>query len=495
MPVVRCLKSLCEARPVDEFKKGESYMGNTEAVPSASRVGAQWAELRTQSRGMVITPNDPHYDETRKAWNLSVDQHPAGIVVAEGAEDIMAAMQFAVREDLGVAVQATGHGVVRPADEALLIVTSRMKEVQVDTRSETAWVEAGAIWADVLVKAQAVGLAPLLGSSPGVGAVGYTLGGGFGWLGRRYGLSTDSVRFFELVTADGQMRRASEMENSDLFWGMRGGGSSLAVVTGMEIQLYPVSTVYGGNLFYPIQAAKDVYRRYRDWIASAPEELTSSIVLMNFPPLPMVPEFLRGQSFVIVRGCYCGPVQEGEALLQSWREWQAPVIDDFKVMPFSEVATISNDPVDPMPGRSTGAWLSELSDEAIDVLIQHCAAGEGACPLIATEVRNAGGAVARVHADANAYGNRDATLLLQMIGMAPTLEAYHSLGRYTDQVKERLQPYLTGGVYMNFLEGEESQQRARYGFSPEAYQRLQALKAKYDPDNRLRYGFQIASVH
>jgi hypothetical protein len=260
----------------------------------------------------------------------------------------------------------------------------------------------------------------------------------------------------------------------------------------MEIKLYPVSTVYGGNLFYPIQAARDVYRRYRDWIASAPDELTSSIVLMNFPPIPTVPEFLRGQSLVMVRGCYCGPVQQGEALLESWRQWQAPIIDDFKVMPFSAVATISDDPVDPVPGRSTGAWLRELSDGAIDVLIEHCTASEGASPLIATEVRNAGGAVTRVPMGANAYGNRDATLLLQMIGMAPTPEAYHSLGRYTDRIKQHLQPYLTGGVYMNFLEGEESQQRVQNGYSPQAYQRLKALKAQYDPDNRLRYGFNIA---
>jgi len=219
--------------------------------------------------------------------------------------------------------------------------------------------------------------------------------------------------------------------------------------------------------------------------------LTSSIVLMNFPPLPLVPEPVRGRSFVMVRGCYCGPVEQGEALVQAWRDWQPPFIDDFKAMPFSQVATISNDPVDPLPGLSTGAWLRELSDEAIDILIRYAVPGNGPSPLIFAEVRHVGGAVVRVNSQANAYGNRDASLLLQMVGVTPTPEAYSQLVQYTAQIKAQLRPYLTGGVYMNFLEGEESQQRVEDGFSPEAYQRLRMLKAAYDPHNCLRSGFNI----
>jgi hypothetical protein len=464
-------------------------------VPSSVLKHARWTQLQAHIQGKVITPDDPQYGDARKAWNLRVDQRPAAIVVAENAADVVAAVGFAGREDLGVAVQSTGHGIVRPADGSLLIITSAMKDIRVDATSQTAWVEAGVKWGEVLAKTQAVGLAPLLGSSPDVGVVGYTLGGGFGWLGRKYGLATDSVRFFELVTADGRLLRASETENGDLFWGLRGGSGSLGVITGMEIQLYPVSTVYGGNLIYPIEAAKDVFLRYRDWIASAPDELTSSVLIMNFPPLPEVPEFLRGQSFAMVRGCYCGPIEQGEALLQSWREWRAPIIDDFKAMPFSDVATISNDPVDPLPGLSTGAWLRELSDEAIDVLVQYGAPSAGPPPLVFAEVRHAGGMVARVDPGASAYGNRDASLLLQMVGVTPTPEAYGHLQQYTAQVKERLQPYLTGGVYMNFLEGAESQGRVKDGYAPQAFRRLTELKAAYDPDNRLRSGFNIPPAH
>jgi FAD/FMN-containing dehydrogenase len=460
-------------------------------LDATALAGARWEQLAAHIQGRVIVPGHPDYDDARKAWNLVVDQHPALIVIAANAADVQAAVVFGGQEDLGIAVQSGGHGIVQPADGRLLIVTNGMKEIRVNPAAQTAWIAAGAKWGEVLARTQPAGLAPLLGSSPDVGVVGYTLGGGFGWLGRKYGLATDSVHYFELVTADGRLLRASETENSDLFWGLRGGGGGLGIITGMEIQLYPVTTVYGGNLFYPIEAAREVFRRYRDWIVTAPDELTSSVAITNFPPLPMGPEFLRGKSVVMVRGCYCGPIDQGEALLQSWRDWRAPMIDDWKRMPFSDVATISNDPVDPLPGLATGAWLRELSDEAIDILVETGAVGDDPPPLIFAEVRHAGGRIAGVHPGSNAYSHRDAPLLLEMVGVTPTPEAHAFLGQYTGQLKARLAPYLTGGVYMNFLEGAESRQRVRDGFSPQSYRRLAQLKAAYDPDHRLHAGFDI----
>ncbi|RIK41802.1 MAG: FAD-binding oxidoreductase [Chloroflexi bacterium] len=450
----------------------------------------RWADLQARVQGRVITPDDLQYTAARQAWNLTVDQYPAAIVAAQEAADVAEAVRFAREHDLGIAVQATGHGNVRPANGALLILTAGLDTLRIDPARQTAWVGAGLKWQRVLDAAQAVGLAPLLGSSPDVGAVGYTLGGGMGWLARKYGLSADSVHAFEVVTMDGQLRRASAMENSDLFWGLRGGGGSLGIVTSMEIQLYPVTTVYGGNLFYPIDQAQAVFVRYREWVANAPDELTSSIVIMNFPPIPDVPEPMRGQSFVIVRGCYAGPVAEGEKLLQFWRAWQTPLIDDFKPMPFSAVATISAEPIDPLPIFSTGAWLRTLSDEAIATLIRYGAAHNGS-PLLFAEVRHAGGAMARVQPEAGAYSNRGANHLLHMLGIASTPEVGIALRQHTDQVKSALQPDLTGGVYMNFLEGEESRQRVSQGFTPAAYQRLTRLKAVYDAENRLAYAFNI----
>ncbi len=449
--------------------------------------------LRASVSGQVLTPEDDGYDQARKAWNLTVDQHPALIVIPQSAEDILEAVRFADTQDLDIAVKATGHGTIRAANDSLLIDTSQMTEVRVDSVSQTAWVSAGAKWGRVLAQAQAVGLAPLLGSTPDVGAVGYTLGGGMGWLARKYGLSADSVNFFEVVTADGRCVRASARENADLFWGLRGGGGNFGVVTGMEIRLYPVSTVYGGNLFYPIGLAKEVYARYREWIADAPDELTSSVVLMNFPPVPALPEFLRGQSFVMVRGAYSGPVEQGEKLLNYWRAWQPPLVDDFKALPFSQVAAISNDPIDPMAGLSSGAWLKDLSDEMVETLLRFVVPQGRPPMLVFAEIRHAGGAISRVDPDSAAYGNRDALYSLQVVGAAPTPQIHAAAKEYVAQLKSALGPHLHGGVNLNFVEGVEAQEAAQKGFSPHALQRLQLLKKKYDPRNRFSHSYSIAT--
>ncbi|HMB22778.1 MAG: FAD-binding oxidoreductase [Chloroflexota bacterium] len=447
--------------------------------------------LRACVNGKVITPGSDEYDLARKAWNLTVDQHPALIVMPQNANDIVEALRFARAQGLEVAVQATGHGVIRPANGSLLIVTSQMTNVRVDPETQTAWVGAGAKWGRVLEAAQAVGLAPLLGSAPHVGAVGYTLGGGMGWLARKYGLSLDSVNRFELVTADGNLVRASATENADLFWGLRGGGGNFGVVTGMEIRLYQVTSVYGGNLFYPLHKAKEVFAQYRRWIASAPDELTSSLVIKTFPSFPQVPEALRGQSFVMVRACYCGPLAQAEELLQYWRTWQTPLKDDMKAMPFSQVGTISSDPVDPVPGHGSGAWLNSLSDEVADILIRYIVPRNGPAVLGGAEIRHAGGAIARVASGSAAYGHRDAAYILQVVGGAPTPEIHEAVRHQIAQLKRGLTPYLHGGVFMNFLGGEEARERTRQGFSPEAYLRLQQLKARYDPQNRFSHSYDI----
>ncbi len=463
---------------------------NVQVFPT-DLVESAMIELRSRLQGQVITPSDAQYDQARQAWNLSVDQHPAVIVVAKSAADVAQAVRYARRQGLGIAVQSGGHGVIRPADEAMLIVTNQLRQMRMDAENQRAWIGAGLKWGMVLEKTQEAGLAPLLGSSPDVGVVGYTLGGGMGWLARKYGLAADSVVSIELVTASGEVIQANQEQNRDLFWGLRGGGGSFGVVTSLEIRLYPVTTVYGGNLVYPAELAREVITRYREWIASAPDELTSSIVIMNFPPIPAVPEFLRGQSVVMVRGCFAGPLEQGKALLQSWRDWKKPLVDDFKAMPFSQVATISNDPEDPSPGLTSGAWLRELSDEAIELLMRYAVSVNGSSPLVATEVRHAGGKISQVDPYFNAFGNRDAVLSLQVVGMTPTPEVHLQVGQYIVQMKQALAPYLTGNVYINFLEGEEARRRTPDAYLPETYRRLKALKAKYDPDNIFRFGYDI----
>jgi FAD/FMN-containing dehydrogenase len=307
-------------------------------------------------------------------------------------------------------------------------------------------------------------------------------------------LAADSVNFFELVTPDGRLVRASQDENADLFWGLCGGGGNFGIVTGMEIRLYPVTEVYGGNLIYPIEMAREVFIRYRQWIADMPEEMTSSVVLMNYPPIPQLPEILRGRSVVMVRGCYAGAVEEGAALVDPWRSWRTPLIDDFKPMPFSAVGRISSDPVGPIAGSSTGAWLAELSDEAIDLLIEYGKPQSGPAPITKIEIRHAGGAMARVDPGVSAYGNRDATLNMQFIGITPTPEAHEAFQEHSDELKGKLHPYLTGGVYMNFLEGKEARRRTPDAYSAQTYERLVDLKAQIDPRNRMNHSFHIPPV-
>jgi FAD/FMN-containing dehydrogenase len=466
-------------------------MNDMSSSPALATSEEAVAELRSNIRGQVLLPGDAVYDASRKGFNLSVDQYPALIVVPESAQDIAQAVLFANRIDLDIAVTATGHGTIRPADSCLLINTSRMTAVTIDEEARTARVEAGAKWGRVLGPAQAAGLAPLLGSSPDVGAVGYTLGGGLGWLGRKYGLAADSVIEFEVVTAEGRQLRANASENSDLFWGLRGGGGSLVIVSALTFKLYPISNVYGGNLIYPMEMAGEVMARYRQWIDQVPDEMTSSVVLMNVPPLPVAPEFLRGKSVIFVRGCYCGPEEEGRALIDSWRQWREPMVDMFGPMPFANVAQISSDPEDPIPGSSSGAWLRELDDAAIDTLISYVKPSGGPPPIIMAEVRHAGGAISRVDPASAAFGNRDQTLLLFYTGMTPTPEAREGFAQHSARMKEALAPSLSGRVYINFLEGSESAERVKDAFSAEALERLSELKARYDPDNRLNRAVNI----
>ena len=449
------------------------------------------AGLHSSITGSVILPGSPEYEQARRGWNLSVEQYPAMIVMAANSQDVIQAVRFARQNGLNVAVQSTGHGTIRPADGNMLVLTSALTEIGIDPDHQTARVGAGVKWGMLLEQTHPLGLAPLLGSSPDVGVVGYTLGGGIGWLARKYGMAADSLVDVELVTAEGQLVHANADENNDLFWGLRGGGGNFGVVASLTFKLFPISEVYAGNLFYPVEMAQEVMARYRDWVVDLPDEMTTSVLVMNFPPIPNIPPFLSGKSFAIVRGCYTGSAEQGEALLSYWRKWRSPLIDEFKPMPFNQVAAISNDPLDPMPSFMTGAWLSELSDQAIDRIVHYSVEARNGLPLVMIEVRHAGGAISSLDDGASAYGNRKALFNMGCIGMCPSPEVYRALQAYTDRLKQELSPYLTGAVYLNFLDGEEARKRTMQAYSPAVFQRLQDLKKKYDPQNVFRFSFDL----
>jgi hypothetical protein len=450
------------------------------------------SELKTSIQGSLFTPDDAGYEQAWMGWNVAVRQHPAVVVIARTATDVSQAVRFASDNDLGVGIQSTGHGVILPADDSMLIVTSEMADVQINVEDQIARIEAGAQWGEVLNATQVHGLAPLLGSSPTVGVIGYTLGGGLGWLARKYGLASDSVQSIDVVTAAGRMLTASAEENSQLFWAMCGGGGGFGVVTALEINLFPVSDVFGGTLLYPVELAEEVIKRYRDWTLDLPEEWTTSVKLANFPPVEMLPEFLRGQSFVMVHGCYCGVPEEGEAYLKGWMDWGAHIQNSFGVMPFAEVASISQDPVDPLPATHSGAWLNQLSEDVIETILEYATPQGGPCPLTLTEVRHVGGAMTSLDGDENAFGLRDCPLLLDIVAFTGSSEIHTTVKEHIRQFKAALGDHLADGAYMNFLDGEEARQDTAKAFGADKFERLTAIKSKYDPKNLFRYGYAIS---
>lgn len=448
--------------------------------------------LRRSLDGSAFAPDDPEFSSLRRSWNLSFEHRPAVIVQPSHTADVATTIEWATALGFPVAVQATGHGVIRLADRAVLILTSNLDEVTIDADAWTARIGAGAKWEKVLGPAGAAGLAPLLGSTPDVSAVGYTLGGGMGWLARKFGLSADHVRSIEIVTADAQVRIASPDSDTDLFWALRGGGAgSLGVVTSIEIDLVPVTRMYAGNLLYPASMARDVGARYREWVTGVPDELTSSISFMNFPPFEEVPEPIRGKSFAIVRGAFVGSDRDGEQLLDHWRSWREPELDVWGPMPFTDVATISNDPLDPMPGMSTSEWLEVINDDVIDILASALFEQDGPSPLTFAEIRHAGGAIAREPASPNAYRFRHLPHVLQLVGVAggPDLIA---LEQFVRHLQNELRPHACGPAYLNFLEGAEKIARTRAAFGSTAFERLQRIKADVDPANVFGHGLPLA---
>jgi FAD/FMN-containing dehydrogenase len=508
---VKRTSSRSQARPskvASSTKQDHDHEGTTTmsitapAAPAAARARTTpnfhdaIEDFRARFSGTVLTTADDGYDTARQGWNLALDQRPALIAVAETPADIATAVRFARRCGLRVAIQATGHGQGRAANGALLIITANLTEVTVDPVARTAYVAAGAKWGAVLAPAQRHGLAPLLGSTTDVGAVGYTLGGGMGWLARRYGLASDHVIAFDLVTPDGIEVRASATENPELFWALKGGGTgSLGVVTGMEIRLFPVTTVYAGNLLYPIEMAADVMARWRDWVADAPRELTSSVSLMNFPPLDVVPEPIRGRSFVIVRGAWSGAIETGRELVDQWRAWRTPALDMWGEMPFTEADTISNDPVDPVPAMVTTEWTNELSADVIDALVRAAVPAPGQPPLLTfAEVRHAGGAVRELAATAaNRVGRQD-EFLIELVGMVPVPELGPVLSAHLEHVRAELAPYVTGATYLNFTEGADRGERSASAFGAEETARLAAVKRALDAENRFRHGVELPTA-
>jgi FAD/FMN-containing dehydrogenase len=447
-------------------------------------------DLRDRLAGEIVLPGGGGWDAARQAWNLSVDQRPVAVVFPEAAEDIAAVVEVAGRHGLQVAAQGTGHsaGPMGPLDGTILVKTSRMRGVEIDAQANRARVGAGARWGEVVPAAAEHGLAALAGSAEDVGVVGYTLGGGIGWLARRHGLACTSVLAAEAVTAGGRIVRADAEREVDLFWALRGGGGSFAIVTALEFALHPVAEVYAGALFWPLERAGEVFHAWRKVVGDAPVELTSLGRLMQFPPIPAVPEPFRGRAFVLVEAAYCGPEADGAALLQPLRKL-GPEMDTLATIPVDGLSELHMDPPQPVPFAGDGMLLSQLPAEAVDALVGIAGAGSGS-PLLSVEVRHVGGALAKASPSNGALSSVDAGFALYAVGMAMDAEMKAAVQAHAAKVQDALAAWSAGRSFMNFTE-----RRADPGefFDAATYERLRRVKAEYDPDAVIRANHPISA--
>lgn len=437
--------------------------------------------LRRSLRGRLLLPGDEGYDEARRVFNGMIDKRPALIARCAGAGDVVAAVTFARERDLPVAVRGGGHSVVGKAvcDGGFVIDLSEMRDVRVDPANRTARAGGGATWGDFDRETEVFGLATTGGIVPSTGIAGLTLGGGIGYLNRKYGLACDNLLSAEVVTADGGLLTASDDENVDLFWALRGGGGNFGVVTSFDYRVHPVGPVLGGEVVYPLNQAADALRFYRDWSREAPDELRADAALLSGPDGP-------GLDIIV---CYCGSIAEGEKVLRPLRGFGAPVLDTVAPVPYTTVQNLLTEAFPPgMLHYWKSGFFRELSDEAIDGLVDFFASAVPS-PFTAVAIEHLGGAIGRVGERETAFSHRRAqhSLLVVRWWQDPAeSEENMAWGRRCYGVAE---PFLEEGVYVNYL-GDEGEARVRAAYGPN-YERLAALKKKYDPTNFFRLNQNI----
>jgi FAD/FMN-containing dehydrogenase len=431
--------------------------------------------------GTVVLPGEEKWDEARLAWNLAVDQQPAAVAVPRSTDDVAEVVRWAAGEGLRVTAQGTGHNAASLGDlsDTVLVKMHELSDVTVDPAARTARAEAGAIWIQIVEAAAGHGLAALAGSSPDVGVVGYTLGGGLSFLARKHGLMTNHVTAIEVVTADGELRRVDRENDPDLFWALRGGGGSFGIVTAVEIGLLPIESVYAGHLWFPVERAAEVLRAWRDWTETVPEEVTSIGRILQFPPIPEIPEPMRGNSFAVVQAIYCGDdLAEMDALLEPLRALR-PAMDTFRVMTMPELSHLHMDPEHPVPGAGDGGTLDRVTDEAIDAIVE----GVVGKPVLSLEVRHYGGAVARPRPEHGAVSAFAAPYIMFAVGIAPTPEAKAAVHATVAGLMSALEPWQADHTYLNFA---ESRRDPRTLWPETVHARLKRIKATVDPEDLFR---------
>lgn len=444
---------------------------------------AALCEMEDSFRGQLVRPSDADYAEQRKVWNGSIDRSPALIARCAGVGDVIAAVGFAKSSGLEVAVRSGGHSFpgASVCDGGVVIDLGQMKGISVDPVAHTARAQAGALWGDLDRETQIFGLATTGGIVTHTGIAGLTLGGGIGWLQRKHGLTIDQLLSVDLVTADGDFVKASEVENADLFWGLRGGGGNFGIVTEFEFRLHPVGPiVYAGPIFWPMKQAPELLRFYREWSAETPDELMTIVVQRKAPPLPFVPQELHGKPVVSVVCCYAGPVDEGEEVVRPLKAFGSPVLDLCVPKPYvaHQAMFDASFPHD-WWYYMRACDVAQLSDPVIDIAVDH--ATQISSPLTAFPIWQLGGAVARVPEDETAFNGRSAGYTFNITAATATAEGFDQERDWVKRFWRALEPHHTS-VYVNFLM-DEGQERIREAYGAQKYARLQELKRKYDPGN------------
>ena len=425
--------------------------------------------------GDVVVPSDDGWDGARQAWNLAVDQRPVGVVYPESVDDVVATVEFASSSGLRIAFNAGGHnaGPIDWGEDTLLLKTERMRGIEIDAEARRARVEAGVLGKPLSQVAGEHGLCYLCGTSPDVGVLGYTLGGGFSWMIRKYGLATNSVLAAEVVTADGRHVRTDWDNEPDLFWAVRGGGGNFGAVTALELALYPHPEIYAGCLFWPIERATEVLNAWREWVDTVPDECESIGRMLQLPDVDFLPDHLRGRSFVLAEAAFIGSESDGASLVQPLRNLE-PEFDTFALMPTSDLSLVNMDPDFPLPYAGDGILLDDLPPAAIDTMVE-CFVGS---PLLHVEVRHLGGALRSAPADHGCIPTIDQPFILFTFGFAADAEMKAAVERSVEHMLDRFSAWDSGRRYLNFV---ESRVDARSLFPEASYERLRELRAKYDP--------------
>jgi FAD/FMN-containing dehydrogenase len=446
-----------------------------------------FTDLVARMTGRVVTPSDPDWDATRQVFNLATDLRPAAIALPSDVTDVVVAVEYARANGLRIAPQATGHNAdaLGSLEDVLLVDVRELQDLSIDPGAKRVRVGSGVKWERVVPRLSELGLAALHGSSPDVGIAGYSLGGGMGWLARKYGLQTNSVTAMELVTADGRAARVDAENEPELFWALRGGNGNFGLVTAIEFAVYPVANLYAGAMFFPFERAGEVLHTWTELLPTLPDEMMTWVKLLQFPNTRDVPEPVRGGSFTIIFGAFLGSESKGRALLRPVRDL-GPAVDTFAVVPPAALGDLAMDPPDPLPFLTNTALLSELPTAGVEELVSAAGPGSGS-PLAMVELRHMGGALARRSPGAGARATLPGSVAMLSLGVAEDEASAATARTYLDAVERAVLPYHIGD-YSNLVMKPAD---ASSFFDANTWARLRQIKALYDPSDLFKGNHHI----